>query len=147
MIVGTVTLPSGVQLDPQRPMLRQIDIHDIATNLAAMPVYCGPLTLEISAGQSALNAAGIYERISPKPELPIIHYLLLRNAWQYALKDVSIPAAHMLERGCLDQLRDIQEGLQTKFSLNLTAPRHAPPAETGSSPCAAENRAGRPCLP
>lgn len=53
MIVGTVTLPSGVQLDPQRPMLRQIDIHDIATNLAAMPVYCGPLTLEISAGQLA----------------------------------------------------------------------------------------------
>lgn len=130
MIVGTLTMPSGTQIDPQRPITNQINIHDIAENLAHMPVYCGPLTLEISVGQSALNAVAIYEKIATHPNGHIIQYLLLRNAWQYILKNVRIPVAHILERGCIDQLRDIQERVQnkilTKFDSppEMTAPQH-----------------------
>ena len=122
MIVGTVTMPSGTQIDPQRPISKQINIDDIAENLAHMPVYCGPLTLEISVGQSALNAVAIYERIARDPGIHSIHYLLLRNAWQYVLKNVRIPVVHILERGCIDQLRDIQEAVQNKILAKFQTP-------------------------
>lgn len=122
MIVGTVTLPSGTQIDPQRPLESQIDIHDIAEQLAHIPAYCGTLTLEISIGQSALISAGIYEQIASAPDIRIIQYLLLRNAWQYVFKSVRVPLIQTLERGCLEQLRDMQNLLQTKIFAKFDLP-------------------------
>lgn len=124
MIVGTVTLPSGTQIDPQRPLEKQIDIHDIAEQLAQMPAYCGTLTLEISIGQSALISAGIYERIASNPDIRIVQYLLLRDAWQYVFRNIRVPLVQTLERGCIDQLRDMQDRLQTKIFAKFDVPPH-----------------------
>lgn len=130
MIVGTVTLPSGTQIDPQRPLEKQIDIHDIAEQLAHMPAYCGTLTLEVSIGQSALSSAGIYKQIASTPDLQIAQYLLLKDAWQYVFRNIRIPIVQTLERGCLDQLRDIAEQLQTKIFSKFDLPPQLSPEQS-----------------
>lgn len=130
MIVGTVTLPSGTQIDPQRPLEKQIDVHDIAEQLAQMPAYCGTLTLEISIGQSALISVGIYEQIASVPNFRIAQYLLLRNAWQYVFRNIRIPVVQTLERGCLDELRDMQDRLQAKIFAKFDLPPQLNPQES-----------------
>ncbi|RCK34591.1 hypothetical protein [Thalassospira xiamenensis] len=111
---GIVTLPCGIQFDPLRPLQNHIEITDIAKNLAEMPVYVGPLTLEISVGQTALHAVSIFHHFSKSGDPRVIRYLLLEAAWQYVFKGVTVPIAQVLEPGYLDQLKRVRDLLSDK---------------------------------
>lgn len=111
---GVITLPCGIEFDPLRPLQTHIDITDIAKNLAEMPVYVGPLTLEISVGQSALHAVSIFNHFSKSNDPRVIRYLLLQAAWQYVFKGVTVPITQVLEPGYLDQLKRVRELLNDK---------------------------------
>lgn len=113
-MIGIVTLPCGIQFDPLRPLQNHIEITDIAKNLAEMPVYVGPLTLEISVAQSALHAVSIFQHCSENNDPRVIRYLLLQAAWQYVFKGITVPITQVLEPGYLDQLRRIRDLMSDK---------------------------------